>query len=90
MPVTPLHLGPGVAFIPIVILMFRKKDGGISVVAKKALRNRNVFLTTTINLWRPGVSFTIGLKDEPMKHKKLTVFIVSCSASMRQIKPREH
>jgi hypothetical protein len=30
--------------------MFLKKDGGINVVAKKALRNRNVFLTTTIKI----------------------------------------
>jgi hypothetical protein len=38
-------------FIPIVTIMFRKKDDGISVVTKKAFRNRNVFLTTTIDFF---------------------------------------
>jgi hypothetical protein len=35
-------------FIALVIIAFRKKDGGIAVVAKKASRNQNVFLTTAI------------------------------------------
>ena len=36
------------SFIPLVINMFRKKDGGIGVGARKTFRNRNAFLTTTI------------------------------------------
>jgi hypothetical protein len=37
-------------FMPLVIIAFRKKDGGISGCnKKKASRNRNVFLTTAIN-----------------------------------------
>ena len=36
--------------IPIVIIMFRIKDGGISVVRKKGFRNRKVFWTTTVKL----------------------------------------
>jgi hypothetical protein len=36
--------------IPIAIIMFRIKNGAISVVTKKAPLNWNVFLTTTIKL----------------------------------------
>jgi hypothetical protein len=35
-------------FIPLVILMFRNKDGGISGCSRKRSLKRNVFLTTTI------------------------------------------
>ena len=41
-------------FIPTVIIMFPKKDGGIGV-EKKAFRNRNDFLTTTLKRTRLGL-----------------------------------
>jgi hypothetical protein len=36
------------SIIPLAIIMFRKKDGGISVVAKKRPATGTFFLTTTI------------------------------------------
>ena len=41
-----------IRFIPLVILMFLKKGWRHKCCRKKAFRNRNVFLTTTINLCR--------------------------------------
>ena len=34
--------------IPLVIIMFRKYDGGIRVCSRKTVLNQNVFLTTPI------------------------------------------
>ena len=39
--------------IPLVIIMFRKYDGGIRVCSKKTVLNRNVFLTTPIKTPSP-------------------------------------
>ena len=40
--------GGDLIVIPLVIIMFRKYDGGIRVCSRKTVLNRNVFLTTPI------------------------------------------
>ena len=41
------------SFIPLVIIMFRKYDGGIRVCSRKTVLNRNIFLTTPLTRRRP-------------------------------------
>ncbi len=45
-------LAKSLGIIPLVIIMFRKYDGGIRVCSRKTVLNRNVFLTTPISLDR--------------------------------------
>jgi len=81
-------------FIPLVIIMFRKKDGGIRVCSRKTVLNRNVFLTTPIYRNLADSFFHQFTVFKKMVHRPyfaliLLLFISSISGCTFHITPTE-